>query len=204
VAEPPAVRASDAERERAVTALREHCAAGRLTLEEFTERVEEAYKARTREEVEQAFRELPPEGALPKPRRQPKRLTFAAFGRVVRRGRWRVARRTLALSVFGDLDLDLRQAEVEHAVVTVRVLALFGNVDVYVPEGVESDVGGFVLFGHRREWGRDDPGPGAPVIRVSVLTLFGTADVWRVPAGTTGNYSDVIKAVRQQQRELTS
>ena len=36
------MRVSDADRERAVAALREHLLAGRLTLEEFTERVDAA------------------------------------------------------------------------------------------------------------------------------------------------------------------
>jgi len=198
----PVVRASDAEREQAVVSLRESRAAGRLTLEEFMSRVDEAYAARTLDELESVLRELPREAAAPPARRRRRRLTFAAFGRVVRRGRWRVGRRTFAVSIFGDIDLDLRQAEVEDPVVGVSVLALFGNVDIYVPEGVEVDVGGLVVFGHRREWGRDEPRPGAPLLRVSVISLFGTADVWRVPPGMTGGYSDMIKAVRQQQREL--
>src|SRR5215475_129072 len=54
-----AVRASDADREAAVEALREHYFAGRLDVEEFTERVEQAYGARTVGELEQVERELP-------------------------------------------------------------------------------------------------------------------------------------------------
>jgi hypothetical protein len=108
----------------------------------------------------------------------------------------------LTVSVFGDVDLDLRQAEVDDPVVGVNALALFGNVDIYVPEGTEVDVGGIVIFGHRREWGRDEPRPGAPLLRVSVISLFGTADVWRVPPGMSGDYRELINGVRQQQREL--
>jgi Domain of unknown function (DUF1707)/Cell wall-active antibiotics response 4TMS YvqF len=198
----PVVRASDAEREQAVVSLRESCAAGRLTLEEFMARVDGAYAARTLDELDGVLRELPREAPPPDTRRRRRRLTLAAFGRVIRRGRWRVGKRTLAISFFGDTDLDLRQVEVEYPVVHVRALAVFGNVDIYVPEGVEVDVGGVVIFGHRREWGRDEPRPGAPLLRVTVITLFGTADVWRVPPGMTGGYRDVIKALRQQQREL--
>jgi hypothetical protein len=59
--EPPAkvIRASDADRERAVAQLRQHLSDGRLTLEEFTERVDEAYAARTTADIERALRELP-------------------------------------------------------------------------------------------------------------------------------------------------
>jgi hypothetical protein len=190
----PAVRVSDADRERAAAELREHCTAGRLTLEELSERLEEAYTAQTSADLERVRRELPEQA--PTPRRRPKRLTLAAFGSFVRRGRWRVGRRTLAISVFGDVDLDLREAEVQRSVVTVSVLALFGNVDVYVPDAAEVDAGGVVIFGHRREWGRDEPRPGAPLVRVRVLALFGTVDVWRVPPGTTGHYREIIRALR--------
>ena len=43
----PEVLASDADRERVVDALRQHCTDGRLTLDEFEERLGEVYAART-------------------------------------------------------------------------------------------------------------------------------------------------------------
>jgi hypothetical protein len=58
------------------------------------------------------------------------------------------------------------------------------NLDVYVPEGLETDSTGLVIFGHRREWGRDVPAPpAAPLVRVRIFSLFGAADLWRVPPG---------------------
>ena len=60
-------------------------------------------------------------------------------------------------------------------------MAAFGNVDVYVPEGVNVDVGGITVFGHRRDWGRDADRPDAPTVHVRVLGFAGTIDVWRVP-----------------------
>ena len=56
----PAVRVSDAERDRAALELREHAVAGRLTLEELSERLDEVYAARTTEELALVERELPP------------------------------------------------------------------------------------------------------------------------------------------------
>jgi hypothetical protein len=183
-----------------VEALREHCVEGRLTLAEFADRAEVAYEARTLAELEAVMTELPQ--PRPAARTRPRRFTLAIFGRFVRRGRWRVPKRTRVASVFGDVDLDLREAWIESTTVTVSVFALFGNVDVYVPEGVEVDVGGFVLFGHRRDWGRDAPRPGSPFVHVRPVALFGTIDIWRVPQGVQGSYSEVIKAVRAHRREL--
>ena len=53
------LRISDAEREAAVSALGEHFAAGRLTREEYDERSERAYAARTAAEVAPLFTDLP-------------------------------------------------------------------------------------------------------------------------------------------------
>ena len=53
------VRASDAEREAVLTELRQHTDDGRLTLEEFLERLDETYAAKTRRDLRQALRELP-------------------------------------------------------------------------------------------------------------------------------------------------
>ena len=50
--EHPALRASDAERDEVVVRLREASAEGRLTLEEFMERMAGAYEARTHAELE--------------------------------------------------------------------------------------------------------------------------------------------------------
>jgi Domain of unknown function (DUF1707) len=52
-------RASDADRDRTVAALREHLAAGRLTLEEFEERMDKACAAKTLGELDSLMADLP-------------------------------------------------------------------------------------------------------------------------------------------------
>ena len=53
------IRASDDERERIVSFLRDKTAEGRLTADELDERVGRAYAARTREELQRLVRDLP-------------------------------------------------------------------------------------------------------------------------------------------------
>lgn len=53
------IRASDEDRERAARALRQHCAAGRLSTDELEERLERAYAARTVGELTELMRDLP-------------------------------------------------------------------------------------------------------------------------------------------------
>lgn len=197
------LRVSDADREQAVAALREHLLAGRLTLAEFSERVEAALTARVGGELARVQEDLPAAASAAGSRRKPARLTAAVFGRAVRRGRLRLRGRAVAASVFGDLDFDLREATIDHPETEVTVLAAFGNADVYVPEGVNVDVGGITVFGHHRDWGRDAGRPDAPTVHVRVLGLAGTVDVWRVPQDMQGSsYSDIFRQLEDRQREL--
>jgi hypothetical protein len=53
------VRASDAEREHAATALRDHATAGRLTVDELDQRLQAAFAARTRKDLHELFGDLP-------------------------------------------------------------------------------------------------------------------------------------------------
>jgi Domain of unknown function (DUF1707) len=201
----PELRASDADRDRTIADLREHTAVGRLTLEEFAERADRAVGAKTLSELEEIRRDLPSAVSATRARRRAKWFTGVIFGRTQRTGRWRLPRRGTALVVFSDLDLDLRQVELSGEVASVTAFVLFGNVDLYVPETVEVDLGGLAVFGHRREWGRDlPPSPATPLLRVRVLSLFGTADLWRVPPAWAGRtFHEVIKGLRRgEEREL--
>jgi hypothetical protein len=56
----PNLRASDAERDQVVDQLRQHVADGRLTMDEFEQRVAEALAAKTLAELGPVLRELPP------------------------------------------------------------------------------------------------------------------------------------------------
>jgi hypothetical protein len=55
----PRVRASDADRDWTAAALREHLAAGRLTTEEFEERLDKIYAAKTLGELDGLMADLP-------------------------------------------------------------------------------------------------------------------------------------------------
>jgi len=59
------LRVGDREREETADALREHAAAGRLDPEELEERLEAAYRARTRVDLDRLTYDLPAREALP-------------------------------------------------------------------------------------------------------------------------------------------
>jgi len=199
----PSFRVSDAEREETVISLREHLLAGRLTLEEFSERVEVALRATARGELARVQQDLPAVSSVAgDPRRKPTRLTAALFGHVVRRGRLRLRGWTVAAAACGDLDFDLREAAIDQPRTAATVLLAFGNVDVYVPDGVNVDVSGITIFGHLRERGQDVSTPDAPTIHVRAAGCIATVDVWRVPHNAHGSYSDIIRQVKERERQL--
>jgi hypothetical protein len=57
----PGLRASDADRQRIVAALERHTSAGRLTLDEFSDRVGQVFAAATIRELALVTRDLPAE-----------------------------------------------------------------------------------------------------------------------------------------------
>jgi len=59
VSDQPDLRASDQQRDRAAAEIREHYAAGRLTEDEFNERLDAIYRARTQGELSELRRDLP-------------------------------------------------------------------------------------------------------------------------------------------------
>ncbi|HEX8103803.1 MAG TPA: DUF1707 domain-containing protein, partial [Solirubrobacteraceae bacterium] len=91
----PATRASDAERERALAALRAASVEGRLTMEELGERAERVERARTQRELARVLADLPLATALaaavgaPAPRRE-----RAVLSSLRRAGRWQPAPQT--------------------------------------------------------------------------------------------------------------
>jgi Domain of unknown function (DUF1707) len=74
----PDLRVGDADREAVAAALREHYAQGRLTLEEFNQRIEAAFAATMQSQLSALTRDLPPVVAaarapVPAPRAQRER-----------------------------------------------------------------------------------------------------------------------------------
>jgi hypothetical protein len=105
VADGPDLRISDADREAAAAHLREHYAQGRLTLEEFNQRLDDVFTATTRSQLRALTSDLPP-AAAPAP--LPAAGPMAGRERARRRGRARlgaipviIAALVACLVVFG-------------------------------------------------------------------------------------------------------
>jgi hypothetical protein len=96
VEELPEIRATDADRERTAQVLRTSGANGQLTVDELDERVEAAYAAKTRGELEQLVQDLGdtrerPDGVPVRPGDEGTRWVISVMGGSDRKGRWRSA-----------------------------------------------------------------------------------------------------------------
>ena len=181
---PPPIQpilASDAEREHAVTVLRDAVAEGRLTLEEFSHRVGLAQRARTDRELSILSADLPAAPAPGQPAVEPQQHR-ALCSHLTRSGPWSLPQRSSWRSIFGTIDLDLRQARLSGSDAELRVHNVFGTVTVIVPEGLEVIVrGGGAFASQMIESPTQAPAPGAPRLIIETSGPGGTLRVCTRP-----------------------
>lgn len=197
----PELRAGDADRERVAERLRDALAEGRLDMDEFQERLDVVYRAKTYGELEPVTRDLPAPGApaVPLVKRPAagtggeldlaSRITggegssdwgIAVMSGFQRVGRWVAPRRFNAVAVMGGGVIDLRDAYFADREVVLNCVAVMGGVDVIVPPGVEVVMRGAGLMGgfdHDTRGDDTGPEPGAPRVVVTGFALWGGVGV---------------------------
>lgn len=185
------ILASDAERDRAVARLRDAVGEGRLTLEEFSERVTAAHVARTDADLAVLARDLPAAPEAPPLAERSSRLPEtlqehrAICSHVVRQGPWSLSESSTWRSIFGTIDLDLREARLASAETRLVVRNVFGTVTIVVPEGLEVVVHGGGLFASQKiEAPARPPQPGGPRLVIECHGPGGTLHVRSRPPRT--------------------
>jgi hypothetical protein len=181
---PEQVRASDAEREAIADRLNNAVGDGRLTLEEFSDRVGAAYAARTHGELAVLVTDLPATAspAVPAvPAGAPQSAPLETIvGAIKRRGRWRVAKDTALGVRVGAIKLDFRGADLAAREVTVSARTVVGAIKVWVPKGVRVEVEGTTAVGTRTvEESNLPPHHDVPTLRLRLDTVLGTVKVYR-------------------------
>lgn len=174
------LRVSDREREQVVELLGQATAEGRLTLDEYTERVGAAHAAVTRGELARLTTDLPvgqtapaaPTGYVGESER-----IVAIFSTESRKGVWAVPPHLRVQAIFGDCKLELHQTPLPHRVTRIDATVVFGDVTVYVPEGIDVRITGTAIFGSKESKLRTPPSPGAPVIEIRCHVTFGSVTV---------------------------
>jgi hypothetical protein len=181
------LRASDADRERVADQLRQASGEGRLTVDELDERLNRCYAAKTVGELAELTVDIlvepdPPAGRSGTVSIRPgpggTGTVVSIMGGNDRSGRWRVASRLNVINVMGGSDLDFTQAEFSDRETSITVFSLMGGSDLRVPDGVEVHVSKFALMGGHDVKLSDAPvPPGAPVIKLRMLSIMGGGEV---------------------------
>ncbi|MBT2450458.1 DUF1707 and DUF2154 domain-containing protein [Streptomyces sp. ISL-43] len=188
------LRASDADRDRIAQILADALAEGRLTSQEHSERLGSLYALKTVGELDVLVRDLPAPGGAPG--REPAYAAGAAAGPPAgapgesivavcssssRKGRWRPGANTRAVSVLGDITIDLTQAVFEQQVTEINVTCVLGNVEILVPENVTLRGYGSGVLGNVEVHGegRGESDPHAPVVIVRGFALLGNVEARR-------------------------
>jgi uncharacterized protein DUF1707 len=198
------IRASDQERDATVERLRDAAGEGRLTLEEFSDRMEQATGARTRADLDRLVTDLPAvttgggTGTVVAPGSSGA-LTWhiSPIGGLSVSGPWRMGRHVVVISVIGGADLDLSQAELAARDVTLTKISVIGGVHARIPHGIRVDASGLSLLGGTAVEGAPDPGPGAPTIHIRAFSVIGGI---RIRRGSSGRRSRADRQLDQQAR----
>jgi len=187
---PRDLRASDFERDRVVALLGEAAADGRLTPDEHSDRVERAYQARTLGELAVLTTDLVGPTAQPI-RLDGRRAVAGMFGRDSRDGCWVVPESLPVIAIFGEVELDFREALLQSGRIIIYATIILGTIHLIVPDGVVVETTGNTLLTRRvtrtvRLPGQRAPAPGRagqgeaagqPVIELRTAGFGGTIKV---------------------------
>jgi hypothetical protein len=207
-AQPPALRASDGDRERVVEVLRQAAGEGRIDVDELDERLQLAYTMRTLTELESLTADVTvpepdaratpvttPHGIVVRPGEGGTSMIASIMSGHERSGRWRIAPHCRVINIMGGSELDLTQAELSDRVTTLNVLSILGGCEIRVPEGVDVQVSKLGLMGGNGVELSDTPvPPGGPVIHIRLVSILGGASVETGPKKTRDE--------RRREREL--
>ncbi|KAA0233048.1 MAG: hypothetical protein JJLCMIEE_02923 [Acidimicrobiales bacterium] len=176
----PELRVSDAERDRVVEHLKASAGEGRISMDEFSSRVGEVYRARTGIELYGLTADLPapPQPSAVAVAETRTRRVVSVLSGAKRRGPWKPDARVHAVAVMGSCQLDLTEAELPDEGVVVVATAVFGGVDVVVTEGTPVELSGYAVLGGKdyRVKGSVSQG-GGPLVRVRSRAVLGGVTV---------------------------
>jgi hypothetical protein len=208
MAEPPDVRASDADRDRVAEVLRHAAGEGRITVDELDERIDRAFAARTHGELVELTADLPQaahDAATPvlpvRPGDGGRRWLVSIMGGHDKRGHWRIGPRLTNVNIMGGSDIDLNDAELSAPETTIHVISIMGGAAVRVPEGLDVRVSEFAFMGGNDvHLGDRPPAPGGPVVHMKIFSLMGGSDVKRGRKLTREQKQELKERQREQRR----
>ena len=174
-------RASDDDRIQVAQLLSEAASHGRLTLEQYEDRLAKAYAATTFDELERVADDLPEamEYRRGKTRPAPSTMLLAILSGFERRGRWNVPGRMTTFTLFGGGVVDLRYADFTAPEVEIHAYSIFGGQTIVLPPEVNVDVQGRGVMGGFDQTVAGAGAPGAPKVHIKGFSLLGGVGIKR-------------------------
>ncbi|GAB3736982.1 DUF1707 domain-containing protein [Nocardiopsis nanhaiensis] len=172
---PARMRASNSDRERVSEVLRAAVTDGRLDMDEFEERLNQAQEAKTLGELPGITADLMP--AEEQPIQLDPEPMVSWFTTLTRKGRWVALPDEPAGAVAGRAEIDMREALLTHNHHRMSASVFFGRVIIDVPEGVEVRLTGWSFFGRRSTNARRPTLSNPPVLEVGGFSIFGSVRV---------------------------
>ncbi len=190
-ASPPSV-VTEAQRAFVIQRISEAFATDHLTVEQLDDRLSHVYQATSVSALEHLLADLDAPAQFGAGRPGAMRIAHefsvpdrgvgvAVMGGFQRGAGWVVPRHFKAVALMGGVELDLRDARLAAGVTEIEVYAMWGGVEILVPDGVRVEcVGAAVMGGFSATSDAanlDDPQ--APVLRISGFVLMGGVEIKR-------------------------
>jgi hypothetical protein len=205
-------------REHVIARLSDAYAGDVVDIDELDRRLDLAHAASTVAELDALIADLAPSQAssstalvpvgplaIDDPTRPAEKRLRVIMGNVERRGRWVVAREHTVRVLWGNVELDFREASIGPGVTTLRVRVIMGNLELILPPqlAVDVDVSSFAGSVEERHRAPSEPDPSRPLLRVVGEVYFGNLEIFtRLPGESARDARRRERRERKQRRML--
>jgi hypothetical protein len=203
-------------REQVISRLSEGYASDLIDVDELERRLDLAHGARSVAELDPLVADLgapPPRAAstalvvagptaIDDPGRAETRGLRVIMSSIERRGRWTVPRSLDLRVLWGNAELDFREASLGPGITTIHVRVFMGNFEVVLPPNlaIEVDVSSFAGSVTERHRVPPDDDPGRPQIRIVGTVRFGNLEITTRLPGESAR--DAYRRERRARKEL--
>jgi len=171
-------------RERVIDQLSARFAGDDLEVDELERRIALAHAADTPTALDALVSDLAP-AAAPAHALVPAHRIRVVLGSTERAGRWTVPSQLATRVVWGNLRLDLREAQLALGVTTIDVHVTMGHVEIVVPPEIAVELDASPLLGNvedRVELATTTP---TRIVRITGRVALGNLEVWTLRHGET-------------------
>lgn len=177
-----------AHRDRVIDQLSSGFAVDRLEVDELERRLALAHAADSPAALDSLVTDLAPSTSGPlapiHTALVPAKRLRVILGSVERFGAWAVPQHLIARVVWGNLELDLRDAQLAPGVTTIELHVTMGNVELLVPRGLAVDVDAGAVLGHVEDRTEATTAP-SRLLRITGRVTLGNLEVTTVAYGET-------------------